>query len=256
MPAARSRKPDSVLAQAVDVARAALLEVVDADEVGEHEGARAVGDRLVSHDFAATRRGYRGWHWSVTVARASRQKSVTVNEIVLLPGEEALLAPEWVPWRERIRPEDLGPGDLLPTGEDDPRLAPAWLSAEDDDLDPAAVRSVRDELGLGRSRVLSREGRDDAAERWHRGSHGRDTAVARAAPAPCASCGFLVKLAGPLGTVFGVCANAFSPDDGRVVSFDHGCGAHSEVRLDPGHRPQPLPEPAFDTLGYDDIERF
>src|ERR1019366_3392396 len=48
------------------------------------------------------------------------------------------------------------------------------------------------------------------------------------APGPCAGCGFFVRLGGPLGQVFGVCANAYAPDDGRVVSVDHGCGAHSE----------------------------
>ena len=50
-----------------------------------------------------------------------RQKTVTVDEVVLLPGDDAVLAPEWVPYRERIRPGDLGPGDLLPTEEDDDR---------------------------------------------------------------------------------------------------------------------------------------
>lgn len=255
MAAVRSGKPDAVLLEAVDIARSALADVTSAGEVGEHEGASAAGDRLVDHHFTATRPGYRGWRWSVTVTRASRHKAVTVNEIVLLPGEEALLAPEWLPWRARLRPDDLGPGDLLPPVEDDPRLVPGWL-ADDDDVDELTARQLKEELGLGRTRVLSQEGRDEAAERWYAGSHGPDTPVASSAPAKCASCGFLVKLAGSMGTVFGACANAFAPDDGRVVSFDHGCGAHSEAALSKAHQPQPLPEPVFDTLGYDDIERF
>ena len=32
--------------------------------------------------------------------------------------------------------------------------------------------------------------------------------------------------------LFGVCANVYAPDDGKVVSLDHGCGAHSEVVAD------------------------
>jgi hypothetical protein len=28
-----------------------------------------------------------------------------------------------------------------------------------------------------------------------------------------------------------VCANAIAPDDARVVSVDHGCGAHSEATI-------------------------
>src|SRR5688572_14477657 len=117
-------KPDSVAVAAVDAARSALLEEVSAADVGEHLGHTVEGDRVVSHLFACTRRGYLGWYWSVTVARASRQKSVTVDEIVLVPGDEAIVAPEWVPYKERVKSGDLSPGDLLPVEEDDPRLVP------------------------------------------------------------------------------------------------------------------------------------
>ena len=253
--AARAKKPDAVLAEAVDAARAALLEEVAADQVGDHEGYDVEGDRVLTHHFRADVPGYRGWRWSVTLTRASRQRAATVNDIVLLPGPEAVLAPPWVPWRERIRPGDLGPGDLLPTDEDDARLVPGYLVG-DDLVEEEELPEVDDELALERVRVLSLEGRDEAAERWYSGSHGPDTSVAKAAPARCATCGFLVKLAGPLGKVFGVCANGFAGDDGRVVSFDHGCGAHSEVKLAKSAQPQALPAPVLDTIGYDDIETF
>ncbi|GAA2823499.1 hypothetical protein GCM10020220_010010 [Nonomuraea rubra] len=84
------------------------------------------GDRIVTHYFACLDRAYRGWRWAVTVTRASRAKKVTVSEAVLLPGSGALLAPEWLPWSERLRPGDLGVGDLLPTADDDDRLAPGF----------------------------------------------------------------------------------------------------------------------------------
>jgi hypothetical protein len=253
--ATKTPKLDAVGAEAVDAARAALLADVPAEDVGDHLGQQADGAKVVTHFFACLRAGYRGWRWSVTVARAPRQRSVTVDEIVLLPGDDAVLAPEWVPWRERIRPGDLGPGDLLPTEEDDPRLVPAY-TAGDEVVDQDSVMEVGDELGLGRVRVLSREGRELAAQRWYDGSHGPDAALAKSAPAPCATCGFLVRLAGPLSQLFGVCANAYANDDGRVVSFDHGCGAHSEAQLHRRHLPQPLPEPALDTLTWDDLETF
>ena len=63
------------------------------------------------------------------------------------------------------------------------------------------------------------------------------------------SCGFFVRLGIPFGSLFGVCANEYAPDDGRVVSVDHGCGAHSEAVL-PGSPDQPVP-PVIDELGYD-----
>jgi hypothetical protein len=77
--------------------------------------------------------------------------------------------------------------------------------------------------------VLSEYGRVEAADRWYDGDHGPLAPIARAADLHCASCGFLALMRGSLSRVFGICANEYAPDDGRVVSFDHGCGAHSEA---------------------------
>jgi Protein of unknown function (DUF3027) len=223
--ATRTRKPvvDPTCAEAVDLARAAAEEVAP-HEVGEHLGVSADADRVVTHYFDCRKPAYRGWRWAVTVTRAPRTKHVTVDETVLLPGEEAVLPPEWVPWSDRLRPGDLGVGDILPTAEDDDRLEPGFLGGGDEEY-----ASVAYELGLGRPRVLSPAGRDDAVERWYSGEHGPTAPIAQAAPARCATCGFLLLLAGELRQLFGVCANEYSPSDGQVVSLDHGCGAHSEA---------------------------
>jgi len=235
---------------AVATARDALVADVGADDVGEHLAAIVEGDRVVTHLFDCTRRGYVGWRWSVTVARASRQKQVTVDEIVLVPSESAITAPPWVPYRERIKPGDLSPGDVLPVADDDPRLVPTYSFGDDplDADDKAQIRRVAGDLGLGRVRTLSVEGRDQAAQRWYDGNAGPDTPLAQSAPETCRSCGFLVRIAGTLADSFGVCANGDANDDGRVVAFDHGCGAHSEVRLARRHEPVPLPPPVHDTL--------
>jgi hypothetical protein len=249
---------DAATADAIDIARAALLDEVDASDVGEHLGHQADGLRVVTHLFDCTRRGYRGWQWAVTLTRASRQRKITVVEVVLLPGPDAIVAPAWVPYRDRLQPGDMSPGDLLPVSDDDPRLVPTY-SFGDDPLDTdekAQIRQVAKDLGLGRVRVLSPEGRDAAAERWYDGDAGPDAPIAKAAPHHCYSCGFLVRLSGPLSELFGVCANGDANDDGRAVSFDHGCGAHSEVRLARKHEPQPLPDPVHDTLNDDEVDLF
>ncbi|WFE38124.1 DUF3027 domain-containing protein [Micromonospora sp. WMMD998] len=222
---ARAPRLDQVCAAAVEVARDAITEVEPTD-VGDHLQAVAEGDRVVTHYFDCRMAGYRGWRWAVTVARVARSKHVTICETVLLPGPDALLAPGWLPWQERLQPGDLGPGDLLTTSADDERLAPGYLLSDD-----PAVEETSWELGLGRARVLSREGRADTAQRWYDGDHGPDAAISTAAPAAarCGTCGFYLPLAGSLRQSFGACGNFFAPDDGRVVSADHGCGAHSET---------------------------
>jgi hypothetical protein len=115
----------------------------------------------------------------------------------------------------------------LPTPADDDRLVPGYLDSDD-----PAVREVDYEFGFGRVRVLGREGRDEAAQRWHDGPFGPSDPMAKQAPAACATCGFYVRLEGLLGQAFGACSNEFSPADGRVVDAAYGCGAHSETVVD------------------------
>lgn len=263
----RSRTPDRLCADAVELAREVAAQAAAPQALGPYLGAVADGERLVTHLFAGQEPGYPGWRWGVTVARAARARYVTVDEVALLPGPESLLAPEWVPWSERLRPGDLGPGDLLPTDWSDPRLEPGYSgqdspppgspaeeAAETEAVAPperrGAVAEVARQLGLGRRRVLSWYGLRDAAERWE-GHFGAETPMAQSAPATCASCGFLVPVTGSLRQAFGVCANEFSPADGRVVSLAYGCGAHSEAEAIPA--PAPPGPPVIDHLGADPL---
>jgi hypothetical protein len=265
--ATRSRTPDRLCADAVELAQQAAKEAAYPQPVGRHLGVVAEGDRVVTHLFESADPAYRGWQWNVTLARAARARYVTIDEVTLAPGEDALLPPEWVPWSERLRPGDLGPGDLLPTEEDDLRLEPGvWdqnapppnsaVAEETRAEEPviparAEIAQIAEELGLARARVLSRYGLREAAERWEE-NYGERSAMAQGAPASCISCGFLVPMAGTLRQEFGVCANEYSPADGRVVSLRYGCGAHSEAAKMP--KPvQPAP-PVIDHMGADPLE--
>lgn len=222
-------KPDKVLYAAVDLAREAAESIATQGTVGDHIGVAMIGERLAMHQFECTNKGYAGWHWSVSVARPPRGKVATVCETNLLPGEAALVSPEWVPYAERLAPGDLRPGDVTPYKADDPLLEQGFEATGEEDVDQVAFF----ELGLGRKRVLSAEGRDVAATRWYDGDHGPKAPVATQAKGKCGDCGFFLPMAGVLRRTFGVCANEWSPSDGSVVSLDHGCGAHSEVDVTP-----------------------
>lgn len=228
----------AVLAEAVDLARRAVEDLGEG-RIGAHVGVVGEDEASASHYFEADVPGYRGWQWVVVVAAYPGSDHVTISEIVMLPSADAIVAPEWTPWDERIRPGDLGPGDLLPPAQQDERLVPGYVANGDPAVDEVAL-----EIGLGRLQVLSPIGRDDAAERWHDGEHGPASEMARAATSTCDTCGFYLPLAGALRNEFGVCANALSAD-GQVVHAHYGCGAHSDTPA-----PKGAGSPAFEP--YDD----
>lgn len=92
---------DSRLLGAHDLALAALHEITPASTVGPAAGYLPEDDGSVSLRFENRLPGYPGWYWTVTVARVEDEEP-TVLEVELLPGDGALLAPEWVPWAERL----------------------------------------------------------------------------------------------------------------------------------------------------------
>lgn len=183
---------------AVRIARAAVEEVGEGS-VGKHRGVAGLGRNVATHRFEADMPGYPGWEWQAVVACAEGSRFITVNEVALVPGQQALQAPEWVPYNERVRPGDLGPGDLMPPAPYDERLEDGKLSVK---------------------------GLDEAKKRWRTGSFGPNTEMAAQAPLQCKTCAFYLELMDN----FGVCANEFSAD-GRVVHASYGCGAHSETKI-------------------------
>jgi DUF3027 family protein len=114
----------------VDVARAALFEITPESNVGALVSEQLSDDGVSTIQFASTMLGYPDWFWTVSVAQLPDEEP-TVLEAELLPGEGALIAPDWVPWADRL--EDykaaqaaIAAGELA-AGADDP--------ADDDDAD-------------------------------------------------------------------------------------------------------------------------
>lgn len=199
-------------AKALSVARHALEELGEGG-VGAHIGVRNVSETSATHRFVADVPGYNGWEWNVVVACASGSCWVTVSELALVPGQEALQAPDWVPYHQRVQPGDLGPNDFMPPRPDDPRLT--------EDPEQAAY-------DFGTPKKLTKTGIQTASARWKGGAFGPSSEYAKKAVHNCGGCAFYFPLAEPVGNDFGVCVNEYSAD-GRVVHTTYGCGAHTDT---------------------------
>ena len=191
--------------------------------------------------------------------------------VVAIAGETGLL--DWDETDAWLLPGDAGAGVIgeptQPVASPDAGQTPAGEPADDAGQagqpggHPATgsrARTRRRSGTRGRdrtpgllkpARVLSATGRDEAALRWYTSEQGPDSPLASTAPANCVTCGFMVRLSGPLGRVFGVCANEYAPDDGKVVSVDHGCGAHSDGAAGVSAVEAGTVAPSVDELGYD-----
>ncbi|RSX54679.1 DUF3027 domain-containing protein [Bifidobacterium samirii] len=323
--------PDTTM-DPIALAREIAIDTAEtAESVGDLVAQAEAGDHVTDFRFACLAKGYEGWQWSVTLYHDDELDRWTVNESSLLPTDEALRPPAWIPWKDRLEPTDLSVTDSIGTDPDDPRMEPGFrrtvaadtadgdaadgaaagegdhetpagadnetatpdgttdmassadaaavagtdtgteASADgepgesgDGEAEPApAVTSEEDvddavrAFDLSRRHVLTPLGRAQAAKRWYEGPHGpKALSTKTAAGNACADCGFFVPLTGELGAMFGVCANKWSPDDGRVVSMDHGCGEHSEIEP-----PEPTPlwvqsKPAYDDLHIDIVEQL
>lgn len=84
-----------------DLARSALLEITPAATVGSLVDTTDEGDGVVSILFASAMPGYPDWRWTVSIAHVEGEEP-TVLETELMPAEGALLAPDWVPWSDRL----------------------------------------------------------------------------------------------------------------------------------------------------------
>ena len=85
----------------VSIARDALLQMTSADTIGELVDERDDGDGIVTLYFTSEMVGYPGWRWTVSLSNFDDQEP-SVLETELTPGDGALLAPDWVPWSDRL----------------------------------------------------------------------------------------------------------------------------------------------------------
>jgi hypothetical protein len=152
------RPGSSILSDRQKLAWAALVEITPAETIGAPAGETAEADGIVSYLFENTMAGYPGWLWTVTVAQVDDAEP-SVLEAELMPADGALLAPDWVPWSERMddyRAAQLALGELADAEaledldselDDDAELDDEDLDDEDDDLGDDLGDDLADDLG-------------------------------------------------------------------------------------------------------------
>ena len=120
---------------AQDLARNAALDVAEQrDQVGRFVSVDFDDDnRVATYLFDANLAGYKGWRWCITIAKVDADSQPTICDVVVLPGPDALRAPEWIPYRDRILPGDVGVGDIVPSSLDDTRLVPGAAALPQDE---------------------------------------------------------------------------------------------------------------------------
>jgi hypothetical protein len=100
------------------MAEKAAREIAPENGVGKFLGTTDEDSHVVSYRFESKLKGYVGWEWSVVIFQAKKSAAPTVSEVLLLPGKESIVAPEWVPWSDRraeiekTQAEALAPTDL------------------------------------------------------------------------------------------------------------------------------------------------
>jgi hypothetical protein len=136
-----------------DLARTALLEITSAATIGDYAGEQDEGDGAVSVLFESSMPGYPGWQWTVSIAQVEGSEP-TVLEAELMPADGALLAPDWVPWSDRLADykaaQEAAEGtgaetDELDDADEDDDLADEDSDDEDDDLEDDDLDEDSDE---------------------------------------------------------------------------------------------------------------
>ena len=128
-------EPDERLLAAHDLAKSALLEFTPESTVGPVIGHVVEGEHVLSLLFECRMAGYPGWRWTVSLARVDGDAEPMVLEAELLPGDQALLAPDWVPWSERLAEYQAAQEAARAAGEADDEASVAQSEDDADDLD-------------------------------------------------------------------------------------------------------------------------
>ena len=140
--------PKAQVLEQKDFARNALIEATSKSKVGNFIEVIEEGEGLATYLFENNQKGYVGWRWSITIFQLDKSSPITVSELLLMPGPDSLVAPDWVPWSERLADykalqlelEKQAALDALEGDEESDD------DADDDDIDVEDTQEASDEF--------------------------------------------------------------------------------------------------------------
>lgn len=161
--------PKSPALEQKDFARTALIEATSKSKVGNFIEVIDEGENVASYLFENNQKGYVGWRWSVTIFQANSNEPATVSEIVLMPGPDSLVAPDWVPWSERLADYkalqlELEKQAALEAEEAEESDDDADLDVEDDDADDLHAEDDESESNDSESESVEIQSAEQPAE--------------------------------------------------------------------------------------------
>lgn len=121
-----------------DFARKAAAAGAPSNAVGNFVELIEEEEAVYTYLFESKQKGYVGWRWSVTVFDSV--DGPTVSEVLLMPGPDSLVAPNWVPWSERLADWKALQAELERQAAEE-----AALAAEDGDDEPDEDDSDEDD---------------------------------------------------------------------------------------------------------------
>jgi Protein of unknown function (DUF3027) len=133
----------------LELAKAAAADFAKPNALGDFVESVEEEPGVTTFMWQSTHAGYLGWRVAAIVAHFGGDEPTTVSEVLLVPGADALVAPDWVPWSERLADYQALQAELEKQAALDAELAAAEgddsEDADDEDAD-AEDADVEDSL--------------------------------------------------------------------------------------------------------------
>lgn len=129
----------------------AAVEASSRHAVGFFIEAVAEDEGVTTYLYEGKLKGYVGWRWSISVYQAEEGEAPTISEVLLVPGPESLVAPDWIPWSERLADYKALQAELeaqaaLDAEENDVEDVEEEVESEEDDVELVDALDPADEL--------------------------------------------------------------------------------------------------------------